>query len=193
MQKRVFALLSWLIVAMLIVSACGGGAPSEPAPAQEAAAAPTEAPKAEEAAEVKEGENVTKEEAAAVGAYAEAPMLADLVAAGSLPKVDERLPVDPMIVEPVESVGQYGGTLNLVTGGKDMNTIKMWLYDPPIRWKPDYSGYMPGLVREYLWNEDGTEVTWHFRQGVKWSDGAPFTMEDMKFWWEGITPLSGGG
>ena len=186
MRKRTLALLSWLLIAMLIISACGGGAPSEPAPAQEAAAAPTEAPKAEEAAEVKEGENVTKEEAAAVGAYAEAPMLADLVAAGSLPKVDERLPVDPMIVEPVESVGQYGGNLNLVTGGKDMNTIKMWLYDPPIRWKPDYSGYMPGLVREYLWNEDGTEVTWHFRQGVKWSDGAPFTMEDMKFWWEDL-------
>ena len=36
------------------------------------------------------------------------------------------------------------------------------------------------------WSEDGTRFTLHFREGVKWSDGEPFTMEDMRFWWEDL-------
>ena len=42
--------------------------------------------------------------------YGEAPRFAELVATGALPPVDERLPVNPVIVEPVERVGVYGGT-----------------------------------------------------------------------------------
>ena len=43
--------------------------------------------------------------------YSEAPMLADLVANGSLPPVEERLPINPRVVTPPNEVGQYGGTL----------------------------------------------------------------------------------
>ena len=120
--------------------------------------------------------------------YKEAPMLAELVAAGQLPPVEERLPKpeDIMVVPVVDGIGQYGGTWYNVTGGADMNTIKMVLYDPPIRWKSDYTGYEPGLAKSYEWSEDGTEVTFHFREGVKWSDGEPFTMDDMRFWWEDL-------
>ena len=42
--------------------------------------------------------------------YSEAPMLAELVASGDLPPVEERLPENPLVVEPVERVGVYGGT-----------------------------------------------------------------------------------
>jgi hypothetical protein len=42
--------------------------------------------------------------------YSEAPQLAELVAAGDLPPIDERLPENPLVVLPVKSVGQYGGT-----------------------------------------------------------------------------------
>jgi len=37
--------------------------------------------------------------------YQEAPMLAARVAQGDLPPVDERLPEDPAVVEPVECIG----------------------------------------------------------------------------------------
>ena len=43
--------------------------------------------------------------------YQEAPMLAERVAAGELPPVEERLPVNPLVVEPVDEVGTYGGTI----------------------------------------------------------------------------------
>ena len=46
----------------------------------------------------------------APAAYSEAPMLAELVAAGTLPPVDERLPENPMVMAVAESIGNYGGT-----------------------------------------------------------------------------------
>jgi peptide/nickel transport system substrate-binding protein len=42
--------------------------------------------------------------------YKEAPMLADLVKQGKLPPVEKRLPDEPLVIVPVEEVGQYGGT-----------------------------------------------------------------------------------
>jgi len=42
--------------------------------------------------------------------YNEAPMLAEKVAKGELPPVEERLPENPLVIEPVEGIGQYGGT-----------------------------------------------------------------------------------
>ena len=42
--------------------------------------------------------------------YHEAPMLADLVKAGKLPPVAERLPENPLVIDVVEKIGTYGGT-----------------------------------------------------------------------------------
>ena len=42
--------------------------------------------------------------------FAEAPMLAEMVKAGKLPPVEKRLPDEPMVVKPLQSVGRYGGT-----------------------------------------------------------------------------------
>ncbi len=47
--------------------------------------------------------------------YGEAPMLQDLVAQGMLPPVKERLPLEPLVVEPVEGIGVYGGTARTAT------------------------------------------------------------------------------
>ncbi len=32
-------------------------------------------------------------------------------------------------------------------------------------------------------NADATEITYHFRKGMKWSDGQPWTTDDIKYWW----------
>jgi peptide/nickel transport system substrate-binding protein len=45
--------------------------------------------------------------------YNESPMLKVKVAAGELPVVQERLPVEPQIVEPIEKIGEYGGRLTV--------------------------------------------------------------------------------
>ena len=47
--------------------------------------------------------------------YQEAPMLAERVAAGELPPVDERLPDVPDVIEPTAEIGTYGGTIQLIS------------------------------------------------------------------------------
>ena len=128
---------------------------------------------------------------AAAGAwaqYSEAPMLQEMVAAGDLPPVGERLPEDPLVVEPVDSVGQYGGTWRRAFKGiKDFHAFGRLNYEPMLRWPRDPKDpVQPGLAREWSWSEDGTELTLHLRRGLKWSDGAPFTVDDIIFWWEAI-------
>ena len=42
----------------------------------------------------------------------------------------------------------------------------------------------PELATKWTWNEDGTELTFQLRQGVKWHDGKPFTARDVKCTWD---------
>jgi ABC-type transport system substrate-binding protein len=97
------------------------------------------------------------------------------------------LPVkeDIMVVTPVDGIGEYGGIWHETTWWQGMGNIEMTVYDPPVRWKADYTGYEPGLVKEWEISEDGKTLTWHFRQGVKWSDGVDFIPAvDLAYWWE---------
>lgn len=114
--------------------------------------------------------------------YTQAPSLDEM----DLPPVNERLPDEPVIVQPYESIGQYGGTWNTVSWEAGLPNIKMIFYDPPIRWKPDYSGYEVGLAESYEFNADGTQLTYKLRPGLKWSDGAPYTTADWDFWWNDL-------
>ena len=120
--------------------------------------------------------------------YREAPMLRAMVGAGDLPPVAERLPQDPLMVEAVDSVGQYGGTWRRAFKGiKDFHAFGRLNYEPMLRWPRDPKDpVQPGLAREWTWSDDGTELTLHLRRGLKWSDGAPFTVDDVIFWWEAI-------
>jgi peptide/nickel transport system substrate-binding protein len=43
---------------------------------------------------------------------------------------------------------------------------------------------VPELATGWVWNEDGTELTFPLRQGVKWHDGKPFTAKDVKCTWD---------
>ena len=43
---------------------------------------------------------------------------------------------------------------------------------------------MPDLATSWSWSEDGKELTFPLRQGVKWHDGKPFTAADVKCTWD---------
>src|SRR6266550_2883273 len=43
---------------------------------------------------------------------------------------------------------------------------------------------VPDLATSWSWSEDGTELTFPLRQGVKWHDGKPFTAKDVKCTWD---------
>src|SRR6266849_7227409 len=43
---------------------------------------------------------------------------------------------------------------------------------------------VPDLATGWTWSEDGKELTFPLRQGVKWHDGKPFTAADVKCTWD---------
>jgi peptide/nickel transport system substrate-binding protein len=124
------------------------------------------------------------------GEYKEAPMLAAKVAAGELPPVEERLPENPRVVELAEgdTIGVYGGIWHRAWRGiNDFHCYGRLNYDPVLRWPRDPNDpVQPGLAEDWKFNEDGTELTLFFRKGLKWSDGVPWTVDDIIFWWEAI-------
>ena len=121
-------------------------------------------------------------------AYNQAPELAEQVAAGTLPPVAERLPAEPAVVEPLEQTGRYGGTISSVLKGPsdDFWIEKTIGYDPLVRWSQDGSSIIPNLAVSWEVNEDATRYTFKLREGVKWSDGTPFTADDIMFWYEDV-------
>jgi len=121
---------------------------------------------------------------AAPARFKEAPMLAEQVKAGKLPPVDQRLPEAPMIIDPVEAVGQYGGTWRMLDSGDGMGQLRMAIATENLaKWKRDVSGARPNVLQSWKWNDKYTELTMQFRKGTKWSDGSPFTADDYMFWW----------
>jgi peptide/nickel transport system substrate-binding protein len=124
----------------------------------------------------------------AAWAYQEAPQLAEAVAAGTLPPVDERLPVEPMVVEPEDSIGKYGGTMNFaVNGPGDWFIMARTLgYEPLVRWNQTFTEIVPNVAKSFEVNDTATEFTFVLREGMKWSDGVPFTADDVLFWYDDI-------
>jgi peptide/nickel transport system substrate-binding protein len=43
---------------------------------------------------------------------------------------------------------------------------------------------IPDLATSWSWSEDGKELTFRFRQGVRWHDGKPFTAADVRCTWD---------
>jgi len=180
--RRQFLQITGVAATSAFVVACGatGGAPA----ASEAPAAESAAPAAPAA------------ESAAATKYNEAPMLQARVASGDLPIVDERLPTAPLVSPVVEEIGQYGGTWRRVWLGPS-DSYGMWRlrHETLLRWSPDSTHVGPNVAESWEINEDGTEFTVHLREGMHWSDGAPFTADDMMFWYgdvqlnEELTPV----
>lgn len=176
-SRREFLRLTGGLATASFLAACAGGAtPAPTAPAAEAPAAeatPTEAPAA-------------AAPAAPPSKYKEAPMLAERVKAGELPPVDERLPENPLVVQPVERIGKYGGTWRTgLRGGADNAWLVRTLdYEHLVRWNPEWTAVIPNIAESFEVNDQATEFTFHLRKGMKWSDGEPFTADDITFWWE---------
>lgn len=167
-SRRQFMHLSAMATAGLAVAACAPGA--APAPAAQEAAAPA----AQEAAAP----------AAAPGKFNEAPMLSELVQAGSLPPVDERLPINPLVMPVTEQTGNYGGTMRRGFRGVSDRWGPTKVQDRSLAWYDKDLTMQPRMAESWETNEDASEWTFHLREGMKWSDGTPFTTEAVKYWYE---------
>ena len=57
-----------------------------------------------------EGATIVRDPARIPTSFSEAPILAERVAAGDLPAVEERLPSEPLVIQTLDEIGKYGGT-----------------------------------------------------------------------------------
>ncbi|MET3910479.1 peptide/nickel transport system substrate-binding protein [Bradyrhizobium sp. S3.3.6] len=112
----------------------------------------------------------------------EAPALAKLVVDGKLAPLADRIPANPMVVT-VEKVGRYGGALRRgLRGSADHNGIlRMVGNQGLVRWNLAFTEVLPNVAEKWEVNADSTEFTFHLRKGMKWSDGHPFTADDIVF------------
>ena len=116
----------------------------------------------------------------------EAPILADLVAAGQLPPVTERVGAEPAVMAGVEGIGRYGGTWMRIA--RTPSEVRWIGYRGAgatlVRFSPYGEPLMPHVAKSYTVSADHREFVFELRRGMKWSDGHPFTADDILYWWE---------
>jgi peptide/nickel transport system substrate-binding protein len=138
------------------------------------------------------GKGSAKKPLSAPSKFTESPLLASQVKAGKLPAVGKRLPEHPYVLPHnwVER-GKYGGKLNMAVfssqGAAAADSNREFFYGfSPLRYINDGLDIGPGLVETWTSNQDASVWTLNFRAGLKWSDGQPFTVDDVLFWWQDI-------
>ena len=136
-----------------------------------------------------EGPEVVTDPAKFPKTFTEAPQLAELVKAGKLPPVAERIGQDPLVIKPLHEIGRYGGTWRGgFTGPADFWNGFRCCSGPDHLMFWDYTGdkAMPNLARGLEMQDGGRTWLLHLRRGMKWSDGKPFTADDFVFWFEDV-------
>jgi peptide/nickel transport system substrate-binding protein len=157
----------------------------------------------------------------ALPAYSEPEWVTkQFVDTGKLPPVAERLPKEPLVYKTTnapDGSGAYGDVIRHVIGGRPQGwnyaagQIQGWggvdigMYEcltrtgPLFEVKAEELEPMPNLAKSWEWSEDGHELTMHLIEGAKWSDGAPFSADDVMFYWDdnivdpNVKPLNSGG
>ena len=146
-MKRLTILLSCLMLALVVLAACGGAAV---APAADDAAADIE----------------SADDAAAPAAEA---------------AVDSDVPRNRTMI--VASMSAYGppemwSPYNL--GGTHQQGVAF--FHEPLVYADMLDGHQyPWLAESWEYNDDATELVYHLREGVTWSDGEDFNAEDVAY------------
>jgi peptide/nickel transport system substrate-binding protein len=122
--------------------------------------------------------------------FGEAPMLAERVHRGELPAVSERLPDNPLVIVPLDEIGRYGGTINRALTGDIVQTpgVSKTLGENLMGYeRPLPKSILYNLAESHEFQDDGKIAIFKIRKGIKWSDGVPFTVDDILFWYHDMT------
>ena len=160
-----------MIAASLGLSACVGQAPAPtPSTSGSGSSSPVSAHQWKSWATV---DDYQKESGQTVPAFVDPASLKDKVASGALPAAADRIPKEAEVVAGPDGIGTSGGTMQGgPLGGSDL------LYEYPFSYNADQKSTSPNIIKSFEVNATRTEYTMHLREGMKWSDGAPFTSDD---------------
>jgi len=107
---------------------------------------------------------------------------------GPLPELAMRLPEEPLVVVPYDEIGKYGGTFDALSNATEAGTSDFLSirHVNLVRFSDDLQTIVPNVAKDWEWNDDFTQLTFFLRKGHKWSDGAPFTSADVKYWYDNL-------
>jgi len=136
-----------------------------------------------------EGAQVVLDPAQFPKTFNERPEFAAKVKAGQLSPVAERIGQDPLVIKPLHEAGKYGGQIR-----RGFLGITDWLNgagfcggpDTLLYWDAQGQKVNPNIARSYKLSDGDKVLTLQLRRGMKWSDGKPFTADDIVFWREDI-------
>ncbi|EJN06207.1 ABC transporter substrate-binding protein [Phyllobacterium sp. YR531] len=118
----------------------------------------------------------------------EPEFLADRLKARSLPPLVDRLPTRPRIIglkEMGRVPGRYGGTVRTIIGSaKDIRFMTIYGYARLVGY--DENLVLQPDILESFHEENDTIFTFTIREGHRWSDGSPLTVDDFRYWWEDV-------
>ena len=108
--------------------------------------------------------------------------------AGKLPKLADRIPLKPRLVN-LKGMGRepgvHGGSLRtIISGEKDIRYLTIYGYARLVGY--DEQLQMQADILESFQDQDATVFTFKIRDGHKWSDGEPLTADDFRYWWEDV-------
>jgi len=119
----------------------------------------------------------------------ESPLLAELVREGKLPPVAERVGSEPLVIRPLRELGRYGGSIRRAfTGNVDYENANRFASGPDrlLYWDSQFRTVTPWLAAAFELSKDARSLHLRLRAGMRWSDGVPFTADDIVFWYEDI-------
>lgn len=120
--------------------------------------------------------------------YVDSAYLQSQVESGALPALDERLPDSPLVMtEEMNNLepGQHGGTMRMLMGKeKDIRRMVVFGYSRLVGFT-DTLDMVPDILDSFE-TTDNKRFVFKLRSGHKWSDGAPFTSDDFRFYWEDV-------
>ena len=104
-----------------------------------------------------------------------------------LPKVADRLPQEPLVYRPLRRIGKYGGTWRRgFTGPADGQNFDRVVHDHMLYWDTQVTKIVPHLARGWDISDGGRVFKIFLREGHRWSDSAPFTADDVLFWYDDL-------
>jgi peptide/nickel transport system substrate-binding protein len=163
-MKKLLYVMSLLIIATMILTACGSAPTAAPAAATEAPAA-TAAPVATEAPTA-----------------TEAPA-APLKPGDPLPRT-ETLYFNGQQWGPVVGWNPYSNSNNNAMAIAQQDNARVIMFETPYLYDMIDGKQYPLLADgDYAWNAEKTEVTFKIKAAAKWSDGTPVTAEDVAYTW----------
>ena len=121
--------------------------------------------------------------------FHEAPDFAAMVAAGTLPPVEDRLPIaaDVLVLPVIDRIGDYGGTWRRAfTGPNDGQNADRLQSDHILHFDLNGTDVIPNVAKGWEISADGLTYTLFLREGLKWSDGVESTADDWVWYNENV-------